>query len=233
MGTTLSTSSGSARRRGHRHGRARCCRAREGRETRIICWCGRALRGRGAAEDGDLARPESPSRCTLPITALRVTPPSSAAIWLADSPSVQSLFNVSTRSSVQVMASNPSPVGAEKSGQNPTHGRGTDALPPTPTATTMYASDLSAARYVVPADRKGTIWRESGARVRAPGVHMFISQPGPASTLICRSGRRPGLACRRPEGPDHVDRAPRRNKIPSRAARRGGTFHLNGLFRCR
>src|SRR3982075_785261 len=54
------------------------------------------------------------------------------------------------------------------------YGRGTDALPPTPTATTMYASDLSAARYVVPADRKATIWRESGARVRAPGVHMFI-----------------------------------------------------------
>jgi hypothetical protein len=40
----------------------------------------RALRGRAAAEDGDLARPERPSRCTLPITALRVMPPSSAAI---------------------------------------------------------------------------------------------------------------------------------------------------------
>src|SRR6187200_133389 len=79
----------------------------------------RGLRARGAEEDGDLARPESPSRCTLPITALRVMPPSSAAIWLADSPSVHSRLSVSTRSSVQIMASNPSPVGAEKSGQSP------------------------------------------------------------------------------------------------------------------
>jgi hypothetical protein len=29
-------------------------------------------------------RLDNPSRCTLPITALRVTPPSSLAIWLAD-----------------------------------------------------------------------------------------------------------------------------------------------------
>src|SRR3954464_11110077 len=67
-----------------------------------ICWAGRALRGRGAAEDGLLARPERPSRWTLPITALRVTFPSSAAIWLAESPPSQSFFNCSTRSSDQV-----------------------------------------------------------------------------------------------------------------------------------
>src|SRR5881394_3183992 len=48
-----------------------------GRDTRIMCWAGRALRWRGAAEEGLLARPERPSRCTLPITALRVTFPSS------------------------------------------------------------------------------------------------------------------------------------------------------------
>src|SRR6516165_8332928 len=53
------------------------------------------------------ARSDSPSRCTLPITALRVMPPSSAAIWLADNPSVQSFFSVSTRSSVQVMPQIP------------------------------------------------------------------------------------------------------------------------------
>src|SRR5258708_4209923 len=75
----------------------------EGRETRIICVWVRALRGRGADEDGLLARPERPRRCTLPITALRVMPPSSAAIWLADSPSPHSFFRLSTRSSVQVM----------------------------------------------------------------------------------------------------------------------------------
>src|SRR5689334_13677502 len=67
-----------------------------------MCCAGRALRGRGAAEDGLLARPERPSRCTLPITALRVTLPSSAAIWLAECPASQSFFNCSTRSSDQV-----------------------------------------------------------------------------------------------------------------------------------
>src|SRR6478752_3584088 len=67
----------------------------------------RGLRARGAEEDGDLARPESPSRCTLPITALRVMPPSSPAIWLADSPSAQSFFSSSTRSSVHDMSRFP------------------------------------------------------------------------------------------------------------------------------
>src|ERR1700704_5503324 len=73
-----------------------------GRETRIMCWAGRALRWRGAAEEGLLARPERPSRWTLPITAFRVTFPSSAAIWLAESPPSQSFFSCSTRSSDQV-----------------------------------------------------------------------------------------------------------------------------------
>src|SRR5580704_6702808 len=62
--------------------------------------------GLGALKVGRLgcdgvARPERPSRCTLPITALRVTPPSCLAIWLAERPSSQSFFNNSTRSSVQ------------------------------------------------------------------------------------------------------------------------------------
>src|ERR1043165_9170006 len=65
-----------------------------------MCWAGR---GRGAAGGGLFARPERPSRCTLPITALRVTFPSSAAIWLADRPASQSFFSCSTRSSVQVI----------------------------------------------------------------------------------------------------------------------------------
>src|SRR5262245_28690030 len=63
----------------------------------------RGLRGRGAADDGLLARPDRPRRCTLPITALRVIPPSSPAIWLAERPSDQSFFRSSTRSSVQFM----------------------------------------------------------------------------------------------------------------------------------
>ena len=51
--------------------------------------------------DAVVARFESPKRCTFPITALRVTPPSSLAIWLADWPSPHIFFSSSTRSSVQ------------------------------------------------------------------------------------------------------------------------------------
>src|SRR5262245_22263854 len=59
------------------------------------------IRARGLAVDVREvgARPESPSRWTLPITALRVTPPMRLAIWLALSPSDHSFFKVSTRSS--------------------------------------------------------------------------------------------------------------------------------------
>src|SRR5690606_9315054 len=60
-----------------------------------------AGRARGAVLVG-LARADSLRRCTLPITALRVTPsPNSPAIWLALKPSIQSFFKSSTRSSVQ------------------------------------------------------------------------------------------------------------------------------------
>src|SRR4029077_10745511 len=71
----------------------------------------RALRGRGAPVDVDLARPDRPRRCTLPITALRVMPPSSAAIWLADRPSDQSFLSSSTRSSVHDMRFPPQRAG--------------------------------------------------------------------------------------------------------------------------
>src|ERR1043166_2013949 len=64
----------------------------------------RGLRARGAPEEDGLARPERPKRCTLPMTALRVMPPSSAAIWLAESPSAQSFFKSSTLSSVQPLS---------------------------------------------------------------------------------------------------------------------------------
>src|ERR1043165_8351958 len=65
----------------------------------------RGLRWRGTEEEGALARPERPRRCTLPITALRVIPPSSPAIWLAERPSAHNFFKSSTRSSVQVCMS--------------------------------------------------------------------------------------------------------------------------------
>ena len=45
----------------------------------------------------------------MPITALRVTPPSCFAIWLAESPSCQSFLRSSTRSSVQ-------PISASRQG---------------------------------------------------------------------------------------------------------------------
>ena len=57
---------------------ARCCRG--------AC----ARRGLGLDERELVARPESPRRCTLPITAFRVTPPRRLAIWLALKPSAQS-----------------------------------------------------------------------------------------------------------------------------------------------
>src|SRR5262245_24964548 len=66
------------------------------------CEDDRGLRGRLTEEEGVLARPDGPSRCTLPITALRVMPPSSMAIRLAESPSAHSFFRSSTRSSVHI-----------------------------------------------------------------------------------------------------------------------------------
>jgi len=53
-------------------------------------------------------RPVSPRRCTLPMTALRVTLPSSAAILLADNPSAHNFLRSSTLSSVQPIAKLPS-----------------------------------------------------------------------------------------------------------------------------
>jgi hypothetical protein len=50
-----------------------------------------------------VARFERPKRCTLPITAFLVTPPSSLAIWLADLPSPHIFLRISTRSSVQAI----------------------------------------------------------------------------------------------------------------------------------
>jgi hypothetical protein len=44
-----------------------------------------------------------PRRCALPITALRLTPPNSSAIWLAVEPLSHIFFNVAIRSSVQLI----------------------------------------------------------------------------------------------------------------------------------
>src|SRR5690606_6030333 len=50
--------------------------------------------------DGRALRPR---RCALPITALRETPPSSSAIWLAVEPPSHILVRVAMRSSVQLI----------------------------------------------------------------------------------------------------------------------------------
>ena len=48
-------------------------------------------------------RDSRPRRCALPITALRLTPPNSSAIWLAVDPSAHIALRRSIRSSVQLM----------------------------------------------------------------------------------------------------------------------------------
>src|SRR4051794_17275941 len=146
-----------------------------------MCCAGRALRGRGAAEEGLLARPERPSRWTLPITAFRVTLPSSAAIWLAESPPSQSFFNCSTRSSVQVntvIALFPScRAGLSRSGVATASSKDPSRQNPLARARrgwrarAFYAEYwdglrfTTAARDVVPDSPEATIWRDSGARV--------------------------------------------------------------------
>ena len=57
-------------------------------------------------------------RCTLPMTAFLLTPPSCAAIWLALRPSAQSFVKSSTRSSVH-MGHAPSPVACAIGIQSP------------------------------------------------------------------------------------------------------------------
>src|SRR5688572_19013266 len=72
---------------------------------RLAVWA--RARGRCDFMREVVARPERPSLCTLPITALRVTPPSRPAIWLAERPSDHNFFNSSTRSSFQAMPFTP------------------------------------------------------------------------------------------------------------------------------
>jgi hypothetical protein len=78
---------------------------------------GGRIGGRGASVAGasPLLRLDRPSRCTLPITALRVTEPSSLAICEADLPSFHIFFSSSTRSSVQDMLLAPERGGPGRS----------------------------------------------------------------------------------------------------------------------
>ena len=76
------------------------------------------LSGRAAASGACHCGSTGPRQWTLPITALRVTPPSSLAIWLADCPSAHMRFSVSTRHRSRTWFAFPAPTnpGALRSG---------------------------------------------------------------------------------------------------------------------
>jgi hypothetical protein len=133
-----------------------------------------------------LARPASPRRCTLPITALRVTPPSSAAIWLAESPSAHSFFSNSTRSSVQVMSNSSPAATAETSRQNPTAGAGNDQLARRIPALPIDASDCPPHEMsystIETLQYGGSRAQESGNPASTPSVRAHPTRPH----LSCR-----------------------------------------------
>src|SRR5215472_15041069 len=180
---------------------------------RSMCDAERGLRGRGAALELLLARPESPSRCTFPITALRVMPPSSAAIWLAERPSDHSFFRSSTRSSVHDMLALPEPAD-EPAARIPPRGRATRRRP-TRTQHQRFRR-LSAARDVVLDKQKATIWLESGARLALR-----------ASTYSCTRVDELGINQVRAAQLSCVDSGAGGHRMLFRAARRGGTFRLS------
>ena len=92
-GRRQSLRSGSARRGGAGFGAAGLAALGAGAGLAFFSFSSSGLTGEG--------RDSRPRRCALPITALRLTPPSSSAIWLAVTPLVHIFFRRSIRSSVQ------------------------------------------------------------------------------------------------------------------------------------
>src|SRR5262249_60808691 len=103
-------------------------------------------------------------------------------------------------------------------------GGGKRAVGPRHTRATNLRYDLSAARSVVFDDGKATIWRESGARVRAACFHMFCPRLPNASTLICKLVQCVNVCGGRCAVLGQVDSRACCNTIPCGAARRGGPF---------
>jgi len=159
-----------------------------GRDTRIICWAGRALRGprrcRGRAlgaagqaqpvyfADHRVSRHVAEFGCDL----------------LAERPLSQSFFSCSTRSSDQVntviaifpsrhAGPNAGSAGDAKSQislqQNPLVLAGREKRARTFTPNIRYRIDQNRRTRCRTRQQNATIWRDSGARVRAIDVHMF------------------------------------------------------------
>ena len=103
-----------------------------------------------------------------PMTALRVMPPSSAAIWLADSPSDHNFLRSSTRSSVQLIGFLLAP--AIRPNPSPFAGRRIAA--PERSCPGMNQKFRFAVRHLVPSDPKATLALDSGA--------SFCNRPDPS-----------------------------------------------------
>src|SRR5580704_1374055 len=194
-----------------------------------MCWWGRGLRWRGTEADALLARPDSPRRCTLPITELRETPPSSAAIRLADSPSAQSFFSNSTRSSVHVIGTHLRCLGQVAAWRNPS----TPSSDPRSGAvkrTTPTNLKKSPPHEISYQCATTLLYAVTRAQESGPGVvHMFPLQGclrAASSTDDRNFAVAPGAFAGCGGALHHVDTAGARNRICERAARRGGTLHF-------
>src|SRR5207302_5079314 len=192
--------------------------------ARNTCEVARTLRGRGAAEEGLLARPDRPRRCTLPMTALRVIPPSSAAIWLADRPSAHNFLRFSTRSSVHDMAlSIHDGIGAgrrARARQNPTSAPGSRWAGPTRRSTDGNSGNSPPHEMSYSNVTKPTICRDSRARVRWPPVRI---PPGLSPANVRSAAPMPG---RRGAAAAELTPCGPAIEYDLGAARRGGTFHF-------
>src|SRR5258708_7272127 len=98
------------------------------------------------------------------MTELREMPPSSAAIWEADNPSLHSFLRTSTRSSVQFMAL-PSLAPVRPLGRIPAHPPDSPKPPSATRCRKKQKTVPSPHEMSYRASKNATIWRDSRARV--------------------------------------------------------------------
>ena len=152
-----------------------------GRDTRIMARPGAPCAGEARPKRGSWRGRKGQAGATLPITAFRVTFPSSAAIWLAESPASQSLQLLDAIVGPGRYRHRPLPFalrGAEQGSaaisiaEDPC-GKSLTVRIPSPRRTrkarrtcTQDNRELqrnkTAARDVVPDNPNATIWRDSG-----------------------------------------------------------------------